>query len=112
MQSASIASLSRLMFEFHENMGSNLVCELVDTILDFMVSKNREVVKSALGFIKVVIVVVPQDLILDKLEHLISSILTHSRNHKSHFKAKVRHIFERLGNSFFNLFYSSPSIYL
>ncbi|KAI9017210.1 armadillo-type protein [Gaertneriomyces semiglobifer] len=100
MQSAAIASLSRLLFEFAGVLDAELCKELVSTVMYVMASRNREVVKAALGFIKVAIVMLKQEVLEDELENIIVSILNHSRDHKSHFRAKVRHIFERLVRKF------------
>ncbi|KAJ3275758.1 hypothetical protein HDV01_007225 [Terramyces sp. JEL0728] len=91
MQSAAIASLGRLFFEFSSMMDVQLILELLKTVIMCMSFKNREVTKAALGFIKVAIVSLPED---------ITSILEHTREHKSHFKSKARHIFERLIRKF------------
>ncbi|KAI8896755.1 armadillo-type protein [Globomyces pollinis-pini] len=100
MQSAAIASLGRLLFEFYDSMNIELVTELLKTVLLAMSFKNREVTKAALGFVKVSIVCLPKDVLHVYLESIITTILTHSRDHKSHFKSKVRHIFERLIRKF------------
>ncbi|KAJ3045300.1 hypothetical protein HK097_001257 [Rhizophlyctis rosea] len=100
MQSGAMSSLARLVFEFHDQMEDELLEELVSTVLMFMDSKNREIVKAALGFVKVAVVTLTQELLEENLENIVVSILTHSRDHKSHFKSKVRHIFERLVRKF------------
>ncbi|KAH6581278.1 hypothetical protein BASA61_009166 [Batrachochytrium salamandrivorans] len=100
MQSASIASLGRLLFEFSDLLDTELIGDLIKTVLMSMQSKNKEVIKAALGFIKVAIVCLPQELLEEDLETISVSILEHSREHKSHFKSKVRHIFERLIRKF------------
>ncbi|KAI8614473.1 armadillo-type protein [Chytriomyces sp. MP71] len=100
MQSAAVACCGRLIFEFHDVMGEDLCKEIVSTILLFMASPNREIVKAALGFIKVIIVTLPQEYMEDELENIITSMLTHSRPHKSAFKSKVKNILERLIRKF------------
>ncbi|KNC98554.1 mRNA-binding protein RRP12 [Spizellomyces punctatus DAOM BR117] len=100
MQSAAVSSLGRLVFEFGSRLDDAFLRELVSTVLIVMESKNREVVKAALGFVKVAVVTVPQDVLADELEHIVSSILAHTSPHKSAFKSKVRHIFERLVRKF------------
>ncbi|KAJ3043390.1 hypothetical protein HDV00_005088 [Rhizophlyctis rosea] len=100
MQSAATASLGRLVFEFHDMMDEELLEELVGTVMYFMESRNREIIKAALGFVKVVVVCLRQEVLEGSLEQIVVSILTHSRDHKSHFKSKVRHIFERLVRKF------------
>ncbi|KAI9331594.1 NUC173 domain-containing protein [Obelidium mucronatum] len=95
MQSAAIACCGRLVFEFHDVMGEELVKEIVSTILLFMGSNNREIVKAALGFIKVAVVSIRQELLEDELENMITSMLTMAKPLKSHFKSKVKNALER-----------------
>ncbi|OZJ02702.1 hypothetical protein BZG36_03856 [Bifiguratus adelaidae] len=96
MISASVASLSRLLFEFKDSLAPNLVSDLLSTMHHFVISSNREIVKSSLGFVKVAIVSLEPALLQNHLGDIVKGILTWSHEHKSHFKAKVRHIFERL----------------
>ncbi|KAJ3257993.1 hypothetical protein HK103_004127 [Boothiomyces macroporosus] len=100
MQSASIASLGRLVFEFSTLLDVELTLELLKTVIMCMSFKNREVTKAVLGFIKVAIVCLPEDVLETCVESIITSILEHTREHKSHFKSKARHIFERLIRKF------------
>ena len=101
MQSAAIATLGRLFFEFHEELPSTLITELLDTILITMSFKNREVTKAALGFIKVCVVCMDADVVKSHVPAIINSILLYThRIHKSHFKSKTRHLFERLIRKF------------
>ncbi|KAI9349427.1 armadillo-type protein [Zopfochytrium polystomum] len=95
MQSATIASLGRLLFEFHDSLELPMIKQLVSTVLMFMNSPNREIFKACLGFIKVAAVALPQEFLEDELETMVVSMLSPS-SHKSHFKSKIRHILERL----------------
>lgn len=70
--------------------------EIFATMLVFLSSANREIVKSVLGYIKLSIHTYPVDLIQPHLKELVPALLTWSHDHKNHFKSKVRHIFERL----------------
>jgi len=65
-------------------------------MLVFLSSTNREIVKSILGFVKLVIHTLPADLIEPHLKELVPTLLARSHDHKNHFKVKVRHIFERM----------------
>lgn len=100
MISATVTSLSRLFFEFKESLPQPLLFELMQTMEVFVNSNNREIVKSALGFVKVAIVTLDSTIIGQHLPQLIKSLLNCNKQHKSHFKSKVRHIFERLIRSF------------
>lgn len=70
--------------------------EIFTTLLVFLSSANREIVKSALGFVKLAIHTMPVDLLRPHLKEIVPALLKWSHDHKNHFKAKVRHIFERL----------------
>lgn len=94
MQSASIASLSRIIFEFHSSMRPALIDDILSTIFYTLNSSSQvEIIKACLGFIKVA--VVTTNVSEENLPKLISSMLGHSK-HKSKFRVKVRHILERL----------------
>lgn len=66
----------------------------------FLQSKNREIVKSALGFVKVAIVALPHDAITPHLQALVPALLGWVHDHKNHFKQKTVHIFERMIRKF------------
>ncbi|TKY89072.1 hypothetical protein EX895_001603 [Sporisorium graminicola] len=96
MISATITALSRLVYEFKETLEQSVLDELLSTIEVYVQSANREIVKSAIGFVKVAIVDFNTALIDSHLPKLIPALLGWSTEHKQHFKVKVRHIFERL----------------
>lgn len=70
--------------------------EIFLTFLEYVKSANREIVKSALGYTKLFIHTAPVDLLRPHLDTLVPTLLNWAHDHKNHFKAKVRHIFERL----------------
>ena len=70
--------------------------EIFTTVMVFLDSANREIVKSALGFIKLAIHVYPADVIREHLKPILKSLLGWSHGHKNHFKMQVRYICERL----------------
>ncbi|CAG8458878.1 2384_t:CDS:10 [Paraglomus occultum] len=96
MMNATIASLSRLIFEFKDDLDTSLLHKLLDTVDNFVRCSTKEIVKAALGFVKVVIVSLSTDFLTPHLQQIINGILTWSHEHKGHFKVKVRHIIERL----------------
>ena len=100
MISATITALSRLIFEFNNELDDETKEELIATNTIFVASNNREIVKSAIGFVKVIIVALPAPMILSHLPSLIPALLGWSADHKNHFKVKIRHIFERLLRKF------------
>jgi len=96
MISATVTAISRLVFEFRDSISSQMLTEIFTTLLVFVTSANREIVKSVLGFIKLAIHTLPVDLMRPHLKDLVPALLRWSHDHKNHFKAKVRHIFERM----------------
>ncbi|KAF9501928.1 ribosomal RNA-processing protein 12 [Pleurotus eryngii] len=94
--SATITAISRLVFEFKDAISPNIHTEILSTILVFLTSANREIVKSALGYMKLAIHTLPVDLVRPHLKDLVHQLLAWSHDHKNHFKVKVRHIFERM----------------
>ncbi|KAK9240336.1 NUC173 domain-containing protein [Lipomyces kononenkoae] len=96
MISATITALSRLLYQYKNILELNVVSELVATIDLFLTSKNREIVKSALGFVKVVVTTLPKDLVEPRLETLVPNLLQWAHEHHARFKLKVKHLIERL----------------
>lgn len=100
MISASITAISRILYEFREALSVATLTELVQTLDLFLTSKNREIVKSVLGFVKVVVISLPRDLVEPRLASLIPNLMVWSHEHKGHFRAKVKHILERMVRRF------------
>lgn len=118
MISASINALSRLLFEFKgeyfplrdvtksgrlmivDDVPDSMITELVSTVTIFLTMKNREIIKSALGFIKVATVALPLSTIEPHLPTLVPALLGWVHDHKNHFKSKTVHIFERMMRKF------------
>ncbi|TGO66272.1 hypothetical protein BOTNAR_0064g00090 [Botryotinia narcissicola] len=96
MVSASITALTRILYNFRESLSPETVSDLVQTMDLFLTSNNREIVRSVLGFVKVCVISLPSSLVLPRLESLIPNLMVWSHEHKAHFKAKVKHILERM----------------
>lgn len=93
-----IGWLGRIKYDFHplDVISTKMHTEIFTTLLVFLTSANREIVKSVLGFIKLSIHTLPTEVIRPHLKDLVPKLLNWSHDHKNHFKAKVRHIFERM----------------
>lgn len=100
MISATITAISRILYEFRETLSVATLTELVQTMDLFLTSNNREIVKSVLGFVKVVVISLPRDLVEPRLETLLPNLMVWSHEHKGHFRAKVKHIIERMMRRF------------
>ncbi|GAA6022497.1 hypothetical protein JCM10207_008533 [Rhodosporidiobolus poonsookiae] len=96
MIAATIGALGRLLWEFHTSLKNSYLTDLLDTVVVFLSSANREIVKSGLGFIKVAIVTLPSDLVTPALPQLVPALINWSHEHSNHFKVKIRHLLERM----------------
>ncbi|KAH8119547.1 NUC173-domain-containing protein [Phellopilus nigrolimitatus] len=96
MISATVTAISRLVFEFKDDVSSEVHTEIFLTFLEYLKSANREIVKSTFGFVKLFIHTLPADLLRPHLKDLVPVLLGWVHDHKNHFKTKVQHIFERL----------------
>lgn len=70
--------------------------QIFTTMMVFLDSTNREIAKSALGFIKLAVHIHPTEVIREHLKPTLESLLGWSHGHKNHFKVQVRYICERL----------------
>jgi ribosomal RNA-processing protein 12 len=100
MISATITAITRILYEFREALSHETMSDLVQTMDLFLTSNNREIVKSVLGFVKVCVISLPTDLITPRLPTLIPNVMVWSHEHKGHFRAKVKHILERMVRRF------------
>ncbi|KAM0261949.1 hypothetical protein ACHAQJ_001953 [Trichoderma viride] len=100
MISASVTAISRLLYEFRSSLSEQTLSDLVQTMDLFLTSNNREIVKSCLGFVKVCVISLPVELMMPRLATLVPNLIIWSNEHKGHFKAKVRHILERMVRRF------------
>ncbi|KAH0544844.1 hypothetical protein FGG08_001073 [Glutinoglossum americanum] len=96
MISASITALTRILYHFRESLKEDLMTDMVSTMDLFLTSNNREIVRSVLGFVKVSVISLPPEMMLPRLKTLIPNLMGWSHEHKAHFKAKVKHILERM----------------
>lgn len=81
-------------------MSQDTLTELLNTIIIFLTSANREIVRSAIGYVKVSIVSLPSSIVEPSLPELVPALINWSHEHSNHFKVKIRHILERLLRKF------------
>ncbi|KAG0554229.1 hypothetical protein KC19_12G074700 [Ceratodon purpureus] len=95
MVSAAVVGLARLLYEF-PSLLCHAVPDLLPSALLLLKSKSREIIKSVLGLVKVVIARLPVAELDQHLHGLVEGLILWSDDSKNHFKAKVRVIIERL----------------
>ncbi|RMZ84254.1 hypothetical protein DV738_g801, partial [Chaetothyriales sp. CBS 135597] len=92
---ASVIALSRLLWEYHDQLDREAESEIVNTVLLFIESNNREIVRAVLGFIKVVVVRCPKDMLEPKMPDIVKGMMVWSKENKGRLRQKVRGILER-----------------
>ena len=95
MVAASIIALSRLFFEYHSQLDDKTKEELVDTVSMFLQSNNREIVRAVLGFVKVMIVVLPSFMLESRMPTVVPGLMVWSKENKGRLRAKVKGILDR-----------------
>ncbi|CAN9447526.1 unnamed protein product [Alternaria sp. RS040] len=100
MISASITAVTRILYQFHAQISKETIKNLCDLMDIFLQNPNREIVRSVLGFVKVEVISLPESLVRPRLNTLLKNLMVWSHEHKAHFKAKVKHIVERMVRKF------------
>jgi ribosomal RNA-processing protein 12 len=95
MVAASIIALSRLFFEYHEQLSDKTKDELVDTVSMFLQSNNREIVRAVLGFVKVMVVVLTAQMLEPRMPNIVPGLMLYSKENKGRLRAKVKGILDR-----------------
>lgn len=104
MISATIMALARIIFEFAPTMKASgeeaIVSSLTGDICMLLQSPSREIVKSAISFVKVSLVILDSETLDPLLPGLVEGLLLWANVHHHQFKLQVRHLMERLMRRF------------
>lgn len=100
MISATITAVTRILYQFHTRISKETINSLLEVMDIFLQNPNREIVRSVLGFVKVEVISLPESFVRPRLNTLLTNLMVWSHEHKAHFKAKVKHIVERMVRKF------------
>lgn len=100
MISATVISVARVVYEFRSEIPSVLLEQLIQGILVCLRSVAREVIKSCLGFFKVIISVMSQQDLLPYVPDIVGGLVTWNDDTRRRFRFNVRVLFERLIRKF------------
>lgn len=100
MVSCSILALTHLLFEFKGLMGTSTVEQLLENVCLLLASRTRDVVKSALGFIKVAVVVMDVTHLAKHVQLVLEAIGKLSDDMRRHFRTKLRNLFTKFIRKF------------
>jgi ribosomal RNA-processing protein 12 len=97
MRSAAVSASSRLVFEFARedtNMQQALP-SLLQTVLVLFNEQSREVIKSAVGFVRVCVAAIPPDQLQQMLPDILGALLKYHKV-KDRFRPKIKIIIKKL----------------
>lgn len=104
MISATIMALARIIFEFAATLKAageeSVVSSLTGDVCMLLQSPSREIVKSAISFVKVALVILDSETLDPLLPGLAEGLLQWANVHHQQFKLQVRHLIERLMRRF------------
>ncbi|XP_067909346.1 RRP12-like protein [Heterodontus francisci] len=100
MISCTVLALTRLVFEFKDKMDVSTIEQLLQHVCLLLQSKTRDVVKSALSFIKVVLFIMDTRVLAQQLQHLMESISSMRDDMRRHFRVKLKNIFTKFIRKF------------
>ncbi|XP_055976374.1 RRP12-like protein [Sorex fumeus] len=100
MVSCSILALTHLLFEFKGLMGTDTVEQLLQNVCLLLASRTRDVVKSALGFIKVAAVTMDVTHLAKHVQLVMDAIGNLSDDMRRHFRMKLRNLFTKFIRKF------------
>lgn len=100
MVSATVLALTRILFEYKDILRGPLLDQLVDAVDTLMQTKGREVLKSALGLIKVLCTVIPDAALAPHAEKLVQSIAGLKEANVRNLRVPIKGIYARLVRKF------------
>ncbi|KAM4033364.1 RRP12-like protein [Anomaloglossus baeobatrachus] len=100
MITCTVLTLTRLLFEFKDHMGLAVIEQLLENVCLLLSSKTREVVKAALGFIKVIIFVMDLKVLSRHLQMMMEAIGSINKDVRRHFRVKLKNIFTKFIRKF------------
>lgn len=100
MISAAVTALSCLFYEFGKDLSDEDKLDLFGNVVLYLQSNSREIIKPCLGFIKISLAVIDEDLIKPKLGEILTELMVVNREQKNHFKSKIKHLVEKFIRKF------------
>ncbi|XP_062988583.1 RRP12-like protein [Elgaria multicarinata webbii] len=100
MISCTVLALARLLFEFKEHVGPDALEQLMQHVCLIVGSRTRDVVKSALGFLKVALLLLDTALLGRHLETMLEAIGGLTDDMRRHFRMKLRNLLSKLIRKF------------
>ncbi|KAG8898606.1 hypothetical protein FRB99_007332 [Tulasnella sp. 403] len=89
MISSSITAVTRILFEFKDSISTKMQSDVTSAMIAFIASTNREIVKAALGYVRVAVVGLANATVQPYLGELVPALLGWTHDKKNPFKTTV-----------------------
>ena len=96
MISATIVALTRLVYQFSDVVGVDVMTDVEQAVSSLLKTKSREVVKSVLGFLNMYVTTLDGASLHARLPQVIESLLIWANDTKNRFRLKIRYILEKI----------------
>ncbi|NWH70588.1 RRP12 protein, partial [Piaya cayana] len=100
MISCTVLALTRLFFEFKDQLELSVVEQLLQNICLLVASRTRDVVKAALGFLKVTLLLLDSKLLAKHIQTMLEALGNLSDDMRRHFRMKLRNLFTKFIRKF------------
>ncbi|XP_066549145.1 RRP12-like protein [Amia ocellicauda] len=100
MITCTVLALTRLVFEFKDSMDVSVKEQLLHNVCLLLSSKTREVVKAALGFMKVILFILDIKILASHVPVMMEGIGNIKDDVRRHFRAKLKNIFTKFIRKF------------
>lgn len=100
MISATLLALTRIMYEFKDKVTGDMLESIIDSVCLLLKSKSREVVQSALAFVKVTVSTYPVTVLAQHLKVIMSSLTSMKEDCHHHFRFKAKEVYTKLIKKF------------
>uniref|UniRef100_A0A8C9TUT4 Ribosomal RNA processing 12 homolog n=1 Tax=Scleropages formosus TaxID=113540 RepID=A0A8C9TUT4_SCLFO len=100
MISCTVLALTRLVFEFKDVMEVSVMGDLLHNVCLLLTARTREIVKAALGFIKVIIFVMDVKILSTHVNIMMEGIGSLKDDMRRHFRTKLKNIFTKFIRKF------------
>ncbi|MBN3312286.1 RRP12 protein, partial [Atractosteus spatula] len=100
MIACTVLALTRLVFEFKDYMDVSVMEQLLQNVCLLLSSRTREVVKAALGFIKVILFIMDPKVLAGHVTVMMEGIGNIKDDVRRHFRNKLKNIFTKFIRKF------------
>ncbi|XP_020565270.1 RRP12-like protein isoform X2 [Oryzias latipes] len=100
MMTCAVLALTRLVFEYKDFIEESTLEQLLNNVCLLLSSRTREVVKAALGFIKVILFIMDPKTLASHVTVMMEAIGNIKDDMRRHFRTKLKNIFTKFIRKF------------